>query len=94
MGHWINQTGNKKYLETNENGNSDPKSMQHNKSSLKREVLISGTKKNWNKPPNFTSKELEKQEQAKSNIITKKERKKERKNEDLSGSIWNRLLQK
>ena len=47
-------------------------------------------KKNSNKPPNFTPKELEKQEQAKSNVI----RKKERKNEDLSGNIWNRLLQK
>ena len=56
--------------------------------------LYQEQKKNWNKPPNFTSKELEKQEQAKSNIITKKERKKERNNEDLSGSIWNRLLQK
>ena len=28
----------KKYLEANENGNNDPKSMGHSKSSLKREV--------------------------------------------------------
>ena len=45
VGHWRNQIGNKKYLKTNENGNNDPKSMQHNKSNFKREVLTSGDKK-------------------------------------------------
>ena len=92
MGHWINQTGNKKYLETNENGNTVIQNLCSTTKAVWRGKFLyqEQKKKNSNKPPNFTPKELEKQEQAKSNVI----RKKERKNEDLSGNIWNRLLQK
>ena len=38
MGHWRNQRGNQKLLETNENGNNNPKSMRHSKNSSKRKV--------------------------------------------------------
>ena len=34
MSHWRNEREIKNYLEKHENGNNDPKSMEHNKSSI------------------------------------------------------------
>ena len=62
MGHWRNQRGNKKYLETKWKWkHKDPKPMGCSKSSSKREIysntiLPQETRKASNRQPNFTPK--------------------------------------
>ena len=57
VGHWRNQIGNKKYLETNENGSIMIQNLcSTTKAILRGTFLLQETKKISNKPPNFIPK--------------------------------------
>ena len=75
VGHWRNQIGNKKYLKTNENGNIMIQNLcSTTKAILRGKFLLQETKKSQISQLTLHQKELEKQVQAKSKVIRKKEK--------------------